>query len=43
MIEEALNIEVELVKHSRINQLDPNNISFGALYTDHMCLLAIFL
>ena len=32
----TLNIEITKVKESRINQLDPNNIVFGSLYSDHM-------
>lgn len=29
-------IEIKQVEQSRINQLDPNNIVFGTLFTDHM-------
>ena len=33
---ETLNLEVTLVAESRIHQLDPNNIAFGTIFTDHM-------
>ncbi len=33
---ETLNIDVTLVAESRIQQLDPNNIVFGTVFTDHM-------
>jgi branched-chain amino acid aminotransferase len=36
MLTDTLNIEVEEVAESRIHQLDPNNIVFGTLYSDHM-------
>ncbi len=36
MLAETLDIEVEEVAESRIHQLDPNNIVFGTLYSDHM-------
>lgn len=32
----AMDIIVNKVEKSRINQLDPNNIQFGKLYADHM-------
>lgn len=36
MTTETANIEITKVQQSRINQLDPNNIVFGSLYSDHM-------
>ena len=33
---ETLNFDVTTVAESRIHQLDPNNIQFGSLFTDHM-------
>jgi branched-chain amino acid aminotransferase len=33
---ETLNFDVTLVAESRIHQLDPNNIAFGTIFTDHM-------
>lgn len=32
----TMNIKIKLTEQSRVNQLDPNNISFGTLFTDHM-------
>jgi branched-chain amino acid aminotransferase len=32
----TLDIKVQKVENSRINQLDPSNIQFGKLYSDHM-------
>jgi len=32
----TIDITVKKVEKSRINQLDPNNIQFGKLYSDHM-------
>jgi branched-chain amino acid aminotransferase len=33
---EVMNLDVTLTENSRINQLDPNNILFGTIYSDHM-------
>ena len=33
---ETVNIKIKLTEQSRINQLDPKNIVFGTLFTDHM-------
>lgn len=33
---ETLNFDVTTVAESRIHQFDPNNITFGSLFTDHM-------
>jgi len=33
-----MDIHVQKVEKSRINQLDPNNIQFGKLYADHMLI-----
>ncbi|MCP9767205.1 branched-chain amino acid aminotransferase [Lacihabitans sp. LS3-19] len=33
---ETMNIKIRLTEESRVNQLDPNNIVFGTLFTDHM-------
>ncbi|MBS1780148.1 MAG: branched-chain amino acid aminotransferase [Bacteroidetes bacterium] len=34
----TMDIHVQKVEKSRINQLDPNNIQFGKLYADHMLI-----
>jgi branched-chain amino acid aminotransferase len=36
MATETLNIKVTKTKESKISQFDPNNISFGTVFTDHM-------
>ncbi|MCL4128821.1 UNVERIFIED_CONTAM: hypothetical protein GTU68_019965 [Idotea baltica] len=36
MVEEATAFKITHVKESRVNQLDPENIVFGSLFTDHM-------
>lgn len=36
MIAEQTDIKISKVKESRIHQLDPQNIVFGSLFTDHM-------
>ncbi len=36
MATDTININVRLTEKSRINQLDPENIVFGTLFTDHM-------
>ncbi|MCR9063096.1 MAG: branched-chain amino acid aminotransferase [Cytophagales bacterium] len=36
MVEEATDFKITKVKESRAHQLDPNNIVFGTLFTDHM-------
>ncbi len=38
MIAEQTAIKITHVKESRINQLDPQNIVFGSLFTDHMLI-----
>lgn len=32
----TMNIKIRRTEQSRVNQLDPNNIVFGTLFTDHM-------
>ena len=36
MVEEATAFKITQVEQSRVNELDPNNIVFGTLFTDHM-------
>lgn len=36
MATETLNIKVTKTKESKISHFDPNNISFGTVFTDHM-------
>ena len=36
MVEAATDFKITKVKESRVNQLDPSNIVFGSLFTDHM-------
>ncbi len=38
MTAEQTAIQITKAKESRINQLDPNNIVFGSLFTDHMLI-----
>jgi branched-chain amino acid aminotransferase len=38
MATSTININVRLTENSRITQLDPNNIVFGTLFTDHMLI-----
>jgi branched-chain amino acid aminotransferase len=36
MVAEAIDFKINKVAESRVNQLDPDNIVFGTLFTDHM-------
>lgn len=36
MVEQAATFKIQRVQQSRINQLNPENIVFGTLFTDHM-------
>ncbi|WP_304236753.1 branched-chain amino acid aminotransferase [Jiulongibacter sediminis] len=36
MVAEAIDFKINKVAESRVNQLDPENIVFGTLFTDHM-------
>ncbi|MFT7434434.1 MAG: branched-chain amino acid aminotransferase, partial [Psychromonas sp.] len=36
MVEQAAAFKIQRVQQSRINQLNPENIVFGTLFTDHM-------
>lgn len=39
MIQYSLEIEVSKTTESRVNQMDPNHLQFGKLYSDHMFMV----